>query len=187
MASGLTAHLPPYLPCKQIEHLRLEACDCISDAGLLRALPRCPTLRRLELSKCWLVSATGLVAAAAAARQTGGTLQEALLDEAAMQLPPPSRSLAKAAGAGQAGSCPSSASTAPITSSQPRGGATAGRLPAEVLQHDERIAYSRDELLELQAASGAGALQLRTSLPPDLLSPPTPLGSLRHCWHGLSM
>lgn len=145
----------------------------ITDPGLLRALPRCPTLRRFSLYGCWLASEAGLQVAAAAAVQAGGELGEVLRDREPVAIPAGS----KAGGTGTPAAAPSRPGSGMSTAESPavrRRSSTAGRLTAQVLEHDERLAYSRDELLQLGAATGApgsAAAQLRASLPPDLRSP----------------
>lgn len=165
----------------------------MSDPGLLSALPRCPTLAHLELNQCWLASAAGLQAAAAAALQTGGHLAEVLLDGTAVPLPVPSAKAASgmrvsrrhiSGGSGMpytdlqpalrlAGSPARTSPQAPW--SAPRGGTV---LPAHVLAHDERLVYTREELLSLapgraagQRTAGTAEQQLRQGLPPDLRYP----------------
>lgn len=189
--NSLCASAPLPLLCLQLERLLLFHC-AVSDPGLLSALPRCPTLARLELNNFWLASAAGLQAASAAAVQAGGCLAEVLLDGTALPLPLPSKTTA----GGLRSRRPSSSTggTPPIglqpatavagsgaaspqkpPRSAPRGGTV---LPAHVLAHDERLVYSREELLGLargqaagRGASGAAEQQLRQLLPPDLRSP----------------
>lgn len=161
------ASRPPLPPpaCMQLERLRLEGAQWATDAGLLKALPRCSTLRHLDLQGCWLTTEAGLQAAAAAALAAGGGLQEVVRDGVALQLPAP----ATPAVAGASGVSPASA-----TPSQQRRAGAAAPLSAAVLEHDERLAYSTDELLGLQqspAAAGEAAAQLRAQLPQDLCSP----------------
>ena len=173
----------PHLP--QLEELRLSGCDSLSDAGLARALPRCPALRRLHLAKCWLVTPAGLAAAAAAQQAGGGQLADVKLDDAAIELGSSGGAGGgggrRASGAGLAssgawpvGSSAGSGSATPATPARTRGRAGGERLTAEVLQHDERLAYSRQELLELRqaAAAAAAAGQMRARLPADLISGP---------------
>lgn len=175
-------------PVLQLERLQLFHC-AVSDPGLLSALPRCPALCRLELNHCWLASGAGLQAAAAAYVQAAGRLAEVLLDGTPVELP--SSGAAAAAGTphrkrpgpgvsnvismGLAGDGAQASRQAP--QSAPRGGAV---LPAHVLAHDERLVYSREELLSLalghaagRCTSGMAERQLRQQLPPDLRSSPT--------------
>ena len=131
-------------------------------ADMLRANT---TLRHLDLSGCWLTSDAGLQAAAAAALAAGGCLQEVVRDGVAVELPAP----AAPGAAGAPGGSPASA----LPSQQQHRGGAAAQLSAAVLEHDERLAYSADELLGLQqspAAAGEAAAQLRAQLPADLRS-----------------
>lgn len=174
-AAAISEH--PRHTLLQIEVLHLVD-SCITDPGLLRALPRSAMLRRLSLQGCWLASEAGLQAAAAAALQAGSGLHEVLRDRVPVAIPLPAGS--KAAGTGTpaaktaGGSRPSSGSGATNSPAGPRRSSTTGRLTAAILEHDERLAYSKDELLQLGAAvplAGAAAAQLRASLPSDLRSP----------------
>lgn len=102
-----------------------------------------------------------------AALQAGGCLEEVLRDRTPVALPAP-----KAPSADRPATTGSAALATPA---QPRG--SAARLTAAVLEHDERIAYSTAELLELQRAAAAAAFAansaalLRAALPADLRSP----------------
>lgn len=160
----------------QLEALHLVD-SSITDPGLLRALPRCPTLRRLSLQGCWLASEAGLQAAAGAAQQAGGQLSEVLRDRTLVAVPPPAGGRAASTGLAAAGPIrPGSGTTATESPAARRRSIAAGRLTAHVLEHDERLAYSREELLQLGTATQSGcaaaaAAQLRASLPSDLRSP----------------
>ena len=155
----------PLAACLQLQELRLEDC-AVSDPGLLSALPRCPTLRQLVLHNCWLVSEAGLEAAAAAAVQAGGQLEQVELNGVHLVL-----SLASAGSrrgiAGGAGSTSGATAVAPGASTPGSGrrSSGAGRLMAEVLAHDERLAYTTDELLHLRAAMAPAAALAAASQP----------------------
>ncbi|KAI7844350.1 hypothetical protein COHA_002148 [Chlorella ohadii] len=172
LASALPQLRELSLGSKALEALHVVD-SSITDPGLLRALPRCPTLRRFLLYGCWLASEAGLQVAAAAAVQAGGELGEVLRDREPVAIPAGS----KAGGTGTPAAAPSRPGSGISTAESPavrRRSSAAGRLTAQVLEHDERLAYSRDELLQLGAATGApgsAAAQLRASLPPDLRSP----------------
>ena len=159
----------------QLEALHLVDCS-VTDPGLLRALPRCPTLFTLSLQGCWLASDAGLQAAAAAALQAGGRLQQVLRDRAPVELPPSSKAASASASTAGARRASQGGGVAEPPASQRRTSG-AGRLTAQVLACDERYAYSRAELLQLGAASqlgakaAAAAAQLRPRLPADLRSP----------------
>lgn len=147
----------------QLERLHLEDAQWATDAGLAKALPRCRTLKRVYLQGCWLITEAGLQAAAAAALDAGGCLQEAVRDGTQLELSAPAAPAEPGAPSGGIGSA--------TPSQQRRGGAA--RLTAAVLEHDERLAYSTGELLGLQQspAASAGAARLRAHLPQDLRTP----------------
>ena len=143
----------------------------VTDPGLRSAMPRCTaSLRRLSLHDCWLASAEGLQAAAAAAAQAGGRLEWVERDGTAVPLPQP-----VAVPAGPQRSSSGADSTPPAAPRErPRPAASAGVLPPAVLEFDERLAYSTEELLSLGEAGQRGspaAQRMRQLLPPDLRAP----------------
>lgn len=161
-------HFPAPSPL-QLESLRIMGA-AVSDPGLLSSLPRCPTLRHLTLASCWLCSEAGLQSAAAAAVQANGRLAEVVRDGASLPLPP-------------IGAAPDRAQPSPAGSRATARMPSASRptLSAHELQHDERLSYSTEELLELSdaaallsnPATAAAVRQLRARLPADLRSPRT--------------
>jgi hypothetical protein len=155
----------PLPACLQLQELRLENC-AVSDPGLLSALPRCSTLRQLALYSCWLVSEAGLNAAAAAAVQAGGQLEQMALDGVPLALSLASAGSRRAI-AGGPGSTPGPAAASPgvLTPGSGRRSSGAGRLMAKVLAHDERLAYTTDEMLHLRAAVAAAAAPAAASQP----------------------
>jgi len=195
-------------PAVQLEHLQLFQC-AVSDPGLLSTLPRCPTLTHLSLNHCWLASSAGLATAAAAAVQSGGNLSEVVQDGQQVHIPvgrpagtptqrPTSAGKQASANIGSSGAGVVQGGTRPAlgtpgSSSSRHERLRVAPLTPEVLAHDERISYSREELLSLaspaattaptiaarlssaaasQAVAAAHTVQwLRQHLPPDLRSP----------------
>jgi hypothetical protein len=168
---------PPPTP-PQLEALELQGCAA-SDPGLLSALPRCPSLCRLSLQGCWLASAAGVQAAAAAAVQAGGRLRELELDGIPVAIADPRASASgiaaaaaaltgmqlRSAPAGLGALVPKQAVSPPASlpgsgssgNARPRAGMPGARLSPDVLAHDERMQYSRDELLHLARVHAAPA------------------------------
>lgn len=159
----------------RLQQLQLDNCWLLSEEGVRQLLARLPRLESLQLNGiavertpagCGGAGSTGSPAGGRAAQLGRGARRRPLSGGAT----PRSGATAAATsgrarpGSGKAGLGPSTAAAADSLgglqlnpSEGSLGGGRFGRLPEELLQYDERLRYSREELLELQQDCGAGA------------------------------